>query len=144
MAELHVLTALYDKYAEILGYLKQCERQANSHSENLAHIDAVIRSYRPEWAADGVKARKPHKTPRRSNRCAGMRTALAILRDATEPLTTREIVVRVLDRLNMPEPDYDDLKLICSSFNSALHNKAARGGVTLVEGYPKRWVVEGG
>jgi hypothetical protein len=72
-----------------------------------------------------------------------MRTALAILRDATEPLTTREIVVRVLDRLNMPEPDYDDLKLICSSFNSALRNKAARGGVTLVEGHPKRWVVEG-
>jgi hypothetical protein len=68
-----------------------------------------------------------------------MRTALAILRGATEPLTTRQIVLMVLDRLNMPEPDYDDLKLICSSFNSALRNKAARGGVILIDDRPLRW-----
>jgi hypothetical protein len=48
----------------------------------------------------------------------------------------------VLDRLNMPEPDYDELKLICSSFNSALRNKAARGGLTLIEGRPVRWALE--
>jgi hypothetical protein len=71
-----------------------------------------------------------------------MRTALAILRDATEPLTTRQIVLMVLDRLNMPEPDYGELKLICSSFNSALRNKAARGGLTLIEGRPVRWALE--
>lgn len=70
------------------------------------------------------------------NRGAGMRTALAILRDAPEPLTTRQIVVMVFDRLNMPEPDCDDLKLICCSLNSALRNKAARGGVAMVEGRP--------
>ena len=139
MAETHVLSALFDKYSEILGQLKQAERQANSHSQSLAHIEAVIRLYRPEWTADGVKARKPHKPPRWPSRGAGMRTALAILRDATEPLTTRQIVLMVLDRLNMPEPDYDDLKLICSSFNSALRNKAARGGLTLIDGCPKRW-----
>ena len=142
MAETHVLSALFDKYAEILGHLKQCERQANSHSESLAHIEVVIRLYRPEWTADGVKARKPHKPPRWPNRGAGMRTALAILRDVPEPLTTRQIVLMVLDRLNMSEPDYDDLKLICSSFNSALRNKAARGGVTLIDGHPKRWTLE--
>ena len=142
MAETHVLSALFDKYSEILGQLKQAERQANSHSQSLAHIEAVIRLYRPEWTADGVKARKPHKPPRWPSRGAGMRTALAILRDATEPLTTRQIVLMVLDRLNMPKPDYDNLKLICSSFNSALRNKAARGGLTLIEGRPVRWALE--
>ena len=142
MAETHVLSALFDKYAEILGHLKQCERQANSHSESLAHIEVVIRLYRPEWTAGGVKARKPHKPPRWPSRGAGMRTALTILRESPEPLTTRQIVLMVLDRLNMSEPDYDDLKLICSSFNSALRNKAARGGVTLIDGHPKRWTLE--
>ena len=142
MAETHVLSALFDKYAEILGHLKQAERQANSHSQSLAHIEAVIRLYRHEWTADGVNARKPHKPTRWPSRGAGMRTALAILRDATEPLTTRQIVLMVLDRLNMPEPDYDELKLICSSFNSALRNKAARGGLTLIEGRPVRWALE--
>jgi hypothetical protein len=142
MAETHVLCALFDKYAEILGQLKQAEREANSYSQSLAHIEAVIRLYRPEWTADGVKARKPHKPTRWPSRGAGMRTALAILRNATEPLTTRQIVLMVLDRLNMPKPDYDNLKLICSSFNSALRNKAARGGVILIDGHPKQWALE--
>jgi hypothetical protein len=142
MAETHVLCALFDKYAEILGQLKQAEREANSYSQSLAHIEAVIRLYRPEWTADGVKAKKPHKPTRWPSRGAGMRTALAILRDATEPLTTRQIVLMVLDRLNMPKPDYDNLKLICSSFNSALRNKAARGGVILIDGHPKQWALE--
>jgi hypothetical protein len=139
MAELHVLSALFDKYAEILGRLKQCERQANSHSQSLAHIEAVIRLYRPEWTGDDVKARKPHRPPRWPNRGAGMRTALTILREATEPLTTREIVVRVLEIHNMSELEYDEIKLICASFNSALLNKAGRNGLELIEGYPKRW-----
>lgn len=142
MAETHVLSALFDKYAEILGQLKQCERQANSHSQSLSHIESVIRLYRPEWTADGVKGRKPHKPPRWPSRGDGMQTALSILKASPEPMATREIVVRVLDRLNMPEPDHDDLKLICSSFNSALRNKAARGGVTLIDGHPKRWSIE--
>ncbi|WP_397605142.1 hypothetical protein [Sphingorhabdus sp.] len=142
MAETHVLSALFDKYAEILGHLKQAEREANSYSQSLAHIEAVIRLYRHEWTADGVKAKKPHKPTRWPSRGAGMRTALAILRDATEPLTTRQIVLMVLDRLNMPKPDYDNLKLICSSFNSALRNKAARGGVILIDGHPKQWALE--
>ena len=141
MAENHVLSALFDKYAEILGHLKQCERQANSHSQSLSHIEAVIRLYRPEWTADGVKARKPHKPPRWPNRGAGMRTAISILKASPEPLTTRQIVLTVLDRLNMPEPDYDDLKMICSSFNSALRNKAARDGVMMVESRPVRWTI---
>ena len=139
MAETHVLSALFDKYAEILGHLKQCERQADKHIQSLAHIEAVIRLYRPQWTPEGTKPRKPHKPSRWPTKNAGMRTALLILRGAQTPLTTREIVVRVLGRLKMPEPDYDDLKLICSSFNSALRNKAARGGVTLINDYPKRW-----
>ena len=141
MAETHVLSALFGKYAEILGHLEQCERRADKHSQSLAHIEAVIRIYSPQWRPEGTKPRKPHKPSRWPTKNAGMRTALLILREAQSPLTTREIVVRVLDRLNMPEPDYDDLKLICSSLNSALRNKAAKGGVALVDGFPKRWVI---
>ena len=142
MAETHVLSALFGKYAEILGHLKQCERRADNHSQSLSHIEAVIRLYRPQWTPEGAKPRKPHKPSRWPTKNAGMRTALLILREAQTPLTTREIVVRVLDRLKMPEPDYDDLKLICSSFNSALRNRAAKGGVVLVEGRPVRWSLD--
>jgi hypothetical protein len=54
------------------------------------------------------------------------------------------LVLMALERCDMPEPDYDELKLICSSFNSALRNQAAKGGLVMVEGRPVRWALEWG
>jgi hypothetical protein len=142
MAEPHVLTALYDKYATVMGELRKCECEAEKRRADLAHIEATIKLFKPDWTGDGIKPHKAHKPSRWHGRGAGMRTTLAILRDATEPLTTREIVVRVLERHNMPDPHYDEVKLICASFNSALRNRIGRG-VMLVDGHPKRWVIEG-
>jgi hypothetical protein len=141
MAELHVLTALYDKYANVMGRLRHCESDSNKHRADLEHIEATIKLFKPDWTGDGIKPRKAHRASRWPGRGAGMKAALSILRTATEPLTTRHVVLMVLDRLDMSEPDYDDLKLICSSFNSALRNKAARGGVNLIDGHPKRWML---
>jgi hypothetical protein len=141
MAELHVLTALYDKYAIVMGELRKSETQADKHRANLEHIEATIKLFKPEWTGDGIKPHKAHKPSRWPSRGAGMKTALSILRTAREPLTTRQIILMVLERHSMPEPDYDELKLICASFNGALRNKAAKGGLVLVEGYPKRWVL---
>jgi hypothetical protein len=143
MAEPHVLTALYDKYAVVMGALRQCECKADKHRADLEHIEATIKLFKPEWTGDGIKPRKAHRASRWPGRGAGMKTALSILRTATEPLTTRQIVLMVLERHNMPEPELDELKLICASFNGALPNRIGRG-VRLVDGHPKRWAIEGG
>lgn len=141
MAEPHVLSALHDKYARFMGELRQREGEAERLREALAHIEAVIRLYRPGWSGEGVKPRMSPKPSRWGGRGEGMRAALALLRESHEPLTTREIVVRVLERLGQAEPPYDELKLIAASFNGALRNKIGRG-VRLVDGYPKRWEIE--
>jgi hypothetical protein len=140
MAELHVLTALYDKYAGVMGELHRCESESEKHRASLASIEATIKLFKPDWTGDGIKPRKAHRASRWPKGSGGMRTALTILREATEPLTTREIVVRVLERHKMPEPHYDEVKLICASFNGALRNRIGRG-VVIVEGFPKQWVV---
>ncbi|MEQ1726076.1 MAG: hypothetical protein ABL882_09145 [Sphingopyxis sp.] len=141
MAEPHVLTALYAKYATVMGALRQCEGQADKHLADLAHIAATIHLFNPDWTGAGIKPRRAHKPSRWPRRGAGMKTALTVLRQATGPLSTREIVVRVLAHHKMAEPDYDELKRICASFNSALTNRVGRG-VTLVDGHPKRWALD--
>lgn len=138
MAETHVLTALYSKYALVMGELRKSETSADKHRADLEHIEATIRLFKPDWTGDGIKPHKAHRASRWPSRGAGMRTALIILRTALQPLTTREIVVRVLERHNMPEPHYDEVKLICASFNSALRNRVGRG-IVLIDGHPKRW-----
>lgn len=141
MAELHVLTALHTKYSQLMGQLRQRECEAERLRGDLAHIEAVIRLYRPDWSGDSIKPRFVPKPSRWGGRGEGLRTALAILREADAALTTREIVVRVLERRGQDEPPYDELKLICASFNGALRNRIGRG-VRLVDGYPKRWEIE--
>ena len=140
MAEPHVLSALYAKYAETMGALRQCEGQGEKHRADLCHIEATIKLFKSDWTGEGIKPHKAHRPSRWPGRGEGMRTALTILKDATEPLTTRQIVVRVLERHGMPEPDYDELKLICSSFNGSMLNQVGRGIVS-VEGRPRRWQI---
>jgi hypothetical protein len=141
MAEPHVITALHRKYAEIMGELRKCEGQADKHRASLEHIEATMRLFKPEWTGEGIRPHKLHRSSRWPSRGAGMKAALSVMRDATEPLTTRQIVLMALERCNMPEPDYDELKLICSSFNSALRNQAAKGVLAMVEGRPVRWAL---
>jgi hypothetical protein len=141
MGEPHVITALHRKYAEIMGELRKCEGQADKHRASLEHIEATMRLFKPEWTGEGIRPHKPHRASRWPKRGAGMKAALSVLRDATEPLTTRQIVLMALERHNIAEPDYDELKLICSSFNSAFRNQAAKGGLVVVEGRPVRWAI---
>jgi hypothetical protein len=141
MAEPHVLSALFDKYACVMGELRRCESEAEKHRASLASIEATIKLFKPDWTGDGIKPHKAHRPSRWPKGSGGMRMALTILREAAEPLTTRQIVVRVLERHKMPEPHYDEVKLICSSFNSAFRNKAAKGGLVMVEGKPVKWTL---
>jgi hypothetical protein len=141
MAEPHVITALHRKYAEIMGELRKCEGQADKHRASLEHIEATIRLFKPEWSGEGIRPHKLHRSSRWPSRGAGMKAALSVMKDATEPLTTRQIVLMALERCDMTEPEYNELKLICSSFNSALRNQAAKGEMVMVDGKPVRWAL---
>tara|TARA_R110000772_G_scaffold44732_9_gene102841 strand:+ start:297 stop:458 length:162 start_codon:yes stop_codon:yes gene_type:complete len=42
MAETHVLSALYCKYALVMGEVRKAEQQAEKHRADLEHLEAVI------------------------------------------------------------------------------------------------------
>ena len=77
MAEAHVLTALYSKYALVMGELRKFETSADKHRADLEHIEATIRLFKPDWTGDGIKPHKAHRASRWPSRGAGMRTALS-------------------------------------------------------------------
>ncbi len=141
MADPHVLTALFDKYSEILGLARQCEKQADDYRNTLSQIETVIHLYQPEWRGRSAKARKPRKPSRWPARSGGMRTAMLVLRESATPLTTREIASQVFERLAMPMPTKAEMNPICCTLNAALKQKAERGLIVQVDGNPKRWMV---
>ena len=53
MAELHVVSALRNKRAELAGIVGQLEQQLARQRMNLAHLDATMRLFDPRCPAAG-------------------------------------------------------------------------------------------
>ena len=102
MQDESLLPALQERYAGMLGELKACEEKEERLRADLSHMEAVIRIYRADWTGADVAPRRPSYHNRYMKIGRGTQTALAILRDEPEPLTMRELVAKVMDRLEIP------------------------------------------
>ena len=91
-----VISALREKRSEVSEILKNLERQASARRADLAHLDATIRLFDPD---DNVFAARPARRRRnhswfRQGECR--RRIHDVLRDASEPMTTRVIVEKIM------------------------------------------------
>ena len=140
MAEPHVLTALQDKYRRVKGQIATLDAQATHLRIDLDHIEHVIRLFQQDWRADNA-AIVPRKPSRWQKRGQGIQTALAVLRDAAEPMAVREIVLAVCDRLGQPVPTKDELRLQVSTIGARIKQSEGKG-VVRYDGKPFRWSID--
>jgi hypothetical protein len=96
MAELHVIRSLRNKRAELAGMLRQLEQQLVQQRANLAHVDATMRLFDPDIQPKDI----PPKQPRARNAWFRQGECLRLiydeLREATQPMTTRELAERIM------------------------------------------------
>jgi hypothetical protein len=102
MAETHVLSALHNKYRQIKGELAALDNQCGKLRDQLVHLEQTITLFDDEWAADDATPKRPRKPSRWTKRGQGLQTALTVLREATAPLSAREIIIEVTRRLGYP------------------------------------------
>jgi hypothetical protein len=140
MAETHVMSALQGKYRRVMGQIAALDEQADKLRTDLDHIEAVIRMFQEDWRAENATAVMPYKPSRWRKHGYGVRTALSVLREATEPMTGREIALAVCARAGMPAPAKKELYTITSPLNMALGRRVGRG-VERIEGRPKKFSV---
>ena len=140
MAEPHVLSALKAKHGHVKGQIVALDAQATQLRIDLDHIEHVIRMFQQDWRAnnDAVAPRKPSRWDKRGQ---GIKTALAVLREAREPMMAREIVLAVWADTGLPVPAKQELYRITSTFNMALGRRVGKGMV-MVEGLPRRWEIK--
>lgn len=141
MAEPQVLSALQAKHCRVKGQIVALDAQATQLRIDLDHIEHVIRMFQVDWRADN-DAVAPRKPSRWDKRGQGIRTALTVLREASEPMSAREIVLAVWERTGLPVPAKQELYRISATFNMALSRRVGNG-VVMIEGTPKRWFIEG-
>jgi hypothetical protein len=125
MAEPHVIGALRNKRAELAGTLRQLEQQLARERTNLAHLDATMRLFDPNIRPKDIRPRQPrtHNAWFRHGEC--LRLIYDQLRDATEPVTTRELAERIMRVKAIPAADDHRRELVQETLLASL-NRAKR------------------
>lgn len=102
MVELHVMDALREKRSELSGAVSRLEQQLAQHRGSLTHLDATMRLFDPD-----LLPRDTDPAPQRGRvswfgpgECR--RLIYDVLRDAPQPLATRELAERVIAARGTP------------------------------------------
>jgi hypothetical protein len=121
MGELHVIGALRNKRAELAGTLRQLEQQLVQKRANLAHLDATMRLFDPAIRPNDIR---PKRTRARNvwfrpGEC--LRLIYDELREATQPVTTRELAERIMRVKAVPAADNNHRELVQKTLLASLN-----------------------
>ena len=121
MDELHVMHALRNKRAELAGALIQIELQFVRQRADLTHIDATMRLFDPDIQPHEIlpKQRRANSAWFRHGEC--LRLIYDELRDAPQPMTTRELTERIVRVKAIPADDDRSRGLMQKTLLSSLN-----------------------
>jgi hypothetical protein len=133
MAENQLLFGLKRQYGKTLGLIEAGEDRA----EDLAHLAAVIRMFKPAEDLSEIAPIRPYP----ENRDRWNRDALAILRRENAPMTARALARRILAARGVPLTRRNLQRVECS-LHAVLGRLEGRGVVRETT-QPKRWAIAG-
>jgi hypothetical protein len=96
MAEPDVICALRGKQSEVVGTIERLERQLVEHRAGLTHLEGTLRLFDPSIRSEEVRPRQQRGQRSWFRPGESLRLIYDVLRDAAQPVVTRELVDRVL------------------------------------------------
>src|SRR6202012_3015255 len=94
----------------IIEATHQCDKRKKDIDNKLEAIETVIWMFDAEWNPATVRPNYPRKKHHKPGTIS--RAAFAVLREAKQPLTTRQIAKMVVERIGMSKPDERELSRI--------------------------------
>ena len=121
MAELHVIGALRNKRAELAGTLRQLEQRLARERANLAHLDATMRLFDPNIQPTDIRPRQRRARNAWFRSGEGLRLIYDELREASHPVTTRELAERIMQAKAIPVGDDHRRELVQKTLLASLN-----------------------
>ena len=134
MAEPHVITALVAKRAELAGDIEATHERLRQMVADLENLDNTLKLFDPGYEIETIKPKAFRPPSDWSRRGEMSRIILSILRQATEPLTTRDIAIQLLIERAMDRSDQRLLRLMTKRVGVALRGQRERGHVQAGQG----------
>jgi hypothetical protein len=130
---------LLQLHAELCGKVIDNKKEAQRLAESLTHVEAVLKLLDPTYCLKPLAIHRRKINPW-FKRGTQFRYALDVLREAEKPLTTSEIVSRMIAAKGIKNPSQADIRMIFGSVGVALREHEWRG-ITKQDGRPVRWSV---
>ena len=126
MAELHVIGALREKRSELGGVIQQLEQRLEQHRAALVHLDATMRLFDPDIRPQEIRPSRPraHSAWFRPGEC--LRLIYDELRNASQPVTTRELATRIMRTKALSTDDDRQRELIQKTLLGSLNRAKER------------------
>lgn len=103
MRDPHVLAALKEKRARLAGELVMAQMRVIALKTDLAHVDGALKVFHSDIDPKEIQPKvTTGKNPAGLRKGLGTRTALEVLRETGEPMTTPELAACVLQRHGKP------------------------------------------
>jgi len=144
MADEHTIGGLMRKRAELAGKIEYLQREMRDLVQDLDHVDATIRVFDPT-ADVGLSKVKQYPPRHQAFRGEMVRFVLQTLREASEPITSLEIALGVVEGRGLDKADTRTVVLFRKRVGACLFNLRKQGTVREVprEGTYKYWELAG-
>jgi hypothetical protein len=130
----YVLTGLVKRRAEIAGEIEAGHERLKKLIADLEALDSTILQFDPTYDLEGIRAKAFRPPKDWANRGEMSRLCLSILRQAAEPLTTRDIALELLVTRALDQNDKRLLRLMTKRVGVALRHQRDRDLVRSAEG----------
>lgn len=127
MAELHVVTGLIKRRAELSGEIEHTHERLKKLIADLEHLDATIVQFKPDFKVEGIKPKAMRPPADWAKRGEMTRVILAILRQAVEPLSSQDVAHELITSRALDVSDKKLLRLMTKRAGVALRGLRDRG-----------------
>lgn len=142
MAEPLVLNALIRKYAELSGLHVHCNKEAVRLRHEITCLEATIKLFKKDCDFSAIAPIRAYRRNSAVRRGAFIRDTLTILREATQPMSARELATMALRRQGFHNPEYRDIEELRRMLNANLLTRSKKGNVVVcTDGHPKLWSI---
>jgi hypothetical protein len=130
----HVLIGLVKRRAQLAGDIELTHEALRKMVLDLESLDATIVQFDPDFRVETIKPKAFRPPKEWSNRGQMSRIILSVLRQASEPLTTRDIALQLLVERALDKSDLRLLRLMTKRVGVALRGQKENGVVRCHQG----------
>jgi hypothetical protein len=122
-----VIAGLVKRRAELAGDIEKAHEALRAMVLDLENLDATILQFDPDFKVETIKPKAFRPPKDWSNRGQMTRICLSILRQATEPLTARDVALQLLTERALNREDQKLLRLMTKRVGVALRGQREKG-----------------